>query len=95
MGWVANTLTEPISLRLFLDRGFKTVAFSDYIPPVAKTTIFGLIIGMVACFQGMHTKGGTEGVGRTATSSVVLSSLFLILADVVMVRLMLVMRPAS
>src|SRR5881392_240069 len=50
MGWVANTLSDSISLRLFLDRGFKEVAFSDYIPPVLKTCVFGLIIGVVACF---------------------------------------------
>jgi phospholipid/cholesterol/gamma-HCH transport system permease protein len=49
----------------------------------------------VACFQGMRTKGGTEGVGRTATSSVVLSSLFVIVADVVLVRLMLFIWPTS
>src|SRR5260370_26880565 len=30
MGWVANTLSDPISLRLFLDRGFRKVAFRDY-----------------------------------------------------------------
>ena len=89
MGWVAHTLAEPISLRLFLTNGFKDVMFSDFIPPTLKTTVFGLIIGTVACFQGMRTTGGTEGVGRSATSSVVLSSLFVILADVVMVRLIL------
>ena len=49
-----------------------------------------LIIGVVACFQGMNTKGGTEGVGRSATSSVVLSSLFVILADVLLVKLILI-----
>ncbi len=95
MGWVANTLSDPISLRLFLDRGFKDVAFSDYIPPVLKTSVFGLIIGVVACFQGMRTKGGTEGVGKTATSSVVLASLFVILADVLLVRLILIIWPLS
>jgi phospholipid/cholesterol/gamma-HCH transport system permease protein len=89
MGWVANTLTEPISLQLYLENGFKNVLFSDFIPPTLKTAFFGLIIGIVACFQGMRTKGGTEGVGRAATSSVVLSSLFVILADVVLVRLIL------
>jgi phospholipid/cholesterol/gamma-HCH transport system permease protein len=94
MGWVANTLTEPISLHLFLHNGFKNVAFSDFLPPTFKTAVFGLIIGAVACFQGMRTHGGTEGVGRSATSSVVLSSLFLILADVVLVRLILVWFPA-
>ena len=89
MGWVASTLAEPISLRLFLENGFKNALFSDFIPPTLKTTVFGLIIGVIACFQGMRTKGGTEGVGRSATSSVVLSSLFVILADVVLVRLIL------
>jgi phospholipid/cholesterol/gamma-HCH transport system permease protein len=69
------------------------VEFNDFIPPVLKTAVFGAIIGIVACFQGMRTKGGTEGVGRSATSSVVLSSLFVILADVVLVRLILVFFP--
>ena len=89
MGWVATTLAEPISLRLFFENGFKDSLFSDFIPPTLKTMVFGLIIGTVSCFQGMRTRGGTEGVGRAATSSVVLSSLFIILADVLLVRLIL------
>ena len=93
MGWVANTLSDPISLRLFLKTGFKNVLFSDYIPPILKTSVFGAIIGLIACFQGMRTQGGTEGVGRSATSSVVLSSLFVILADVILVRLILIIWP--
>jgi phospholipid/cholesterol/gamma-HCH transport system permease protein len=91
MGWLASTLAEPISLRLFLERGFKAVTFSDFIPPTIKPAVFGLIIRLVACFQGMRTRGGTEGVGRSATSSVVLASLFVILADVVLVRLILIL----
>jgi len=63
--------------------------FSDFIPPTLKTMVFGLIIGLVSCFQGMRTRGGTEGVGRSATSSVVLSSLLVVLADVLLVRLIL------
>src|ERR1700704_1672378 len=47
MGWVANTLAEPISLRLFMENGFKNVLFSDFIPPTLKTAFFGLIIGIV------------------------------------------------
>lgn len=89
MGWVANTMSEPISLRLFLDTGFKDATFSDFFPPTLKTTVFGFIIGIVSCFQGMRTRAGTEGVGRAATSSVVLSSLLVVLADVILVRLIL------
>ena len=90
-GWATNTLMEPISLRLFIENGFKTVTFNDFFPPTFKTAIFGLIIGLVASFQGMRTQGGTEGVGRSATSSVVLCSLFIILADVLLVRLIQVL----
>jgi phospholipid/cholesterol/gamma-HCH transport system permease protein len=92
-GWIATTLAEPISFRLFIERGFKQLTFNDFLPSTFKTAIFGLIIGLVACFQGMRTKGGTEGVGRSATSSVVLCSLFVILADVLLVRLSMVLFP--
>lgn len=93
MGWIATALARPISLVYFMDNGFKEVAFNDFIPPVVKTSVFGGIIGIIACFQGMRTKGGTEGVGRSTTSAVVLSSLFVILADVILVRLILVFFP--
>ena len=55
-----------------------------------KSVLLKLIIGMIACFQGMRTQGGTAGVGLSATSSVVLSSLFVILADVILVKFILV-----
>src|SRR5574340_1076731 len=86
-GWVTNTLTDPISLQLFIENGFQHVTFNDFLPPTFKTAVFGLIIGLVACFQGMRAQGGTEGVERAATNSVVLSSLLIILADVLLVRL--------
>jgi phospholipid/cholesterol/gamma-HCH transport system permease protein len=92
-GWIANTLAEPISLRLFMNLGLKSVRFTDFLPPTFKTVFFGLIIGVISCFYGMRVHGGTEGVGRAATSSVVLASLFIILADVVLVRFILVFFP--
>jgi phospholipid/cholesterol/gamma-HCH transport system permease protein len=95
MGWISATLVQPISLRAFVESALKDVMFSDFLPPTLKTAVFGLIIGLVACFQGMRTRGGTEGVGRSATSSVVLSSLFIILADVILVKLIVVLFPAG
>jgi phospholipid/cholesterol/gamma-HCH transport system permease protein len=93
LGWISYTLSEPISLRLFLHAGFKSMDFNDLLPPTFKTAFFGLIIGVIGCFQGMRTTGGTAGVGRAATSSVVWSSLFIILADVLLVRVILVFFP--
>jgi len=92
-GWIADTLVDPISFRKFLHAGFAGASFSDFLAPTLRTAVFGLLIGIVACFQGMRSEGGTEGVGRSATSSVVLSSLFVILADVILVKLILVFFP--
>jgi phospholipid/cholesterol/gamma-HCH transport system permease protein len=94
LGWISSTLADPISLQLFLHSGLKEAALSDFLPPTFKTAVFGLIIGVVSCFQGMRARGGTAGVGRSATSSVVLSSLFVILADVILVRLIQVFFPS-
>jgi phospholipid/cholesterol/gamma-HCH transport system permease protein len=93
MGWVTQTLAEPVSFYRFIHDGFKGATFNDLLPPTFKTAVFGLIIGSIACFQGMRTQGGAEGVGRAATSSVVLSSLFVIVADVVLVKLILIFFP--
>jgi phospholipid/cholesterol/gamma-HCH transport system permease protein len=89
LGWVADTLIQPISLTRFINAGFNHAGFSDFLPPTFKTCVFGAIIGIVSCFTGMRAKGGAEGVGSSATSSVVLSSLFVILADVLLVKLIL------
>lgn len=92
-GWLANTLTDKTPLQLFLNNGFEDVGFDDLFPSLFKALVFGFIIGLMGCFQGMRAKGGTEGVGRASTSAVVLSSLFVILADVVLVRLIIQFFP--
>jgi len=89
-GWLAETLAEPISFQRFINQGFVGATFRDFLAPTFRTAVFGLIIGMIGCFQGMRTRGGTAGVGLSATSSVVLSSLFVILADVILVKIILV-----
>jgi phospholipid/cholesterol/gamma-HCH transport system permease protein len=92
-GWLAQALVEPLSFHQFIESGFSGGTFNAFLPPTFKTAVFGLIIGLIACFQGMNTRGGAAGVGRAATNSVVLASLFLILADVVLVKFILVFFP--
>ena len=92
-GWVANALIEPLSFSYFVNQGIENATFTDLLPSTLKTVVFGFIIGLIGCFQGMRARGGTEGVGRASTSAVVLSSLFVILADVVLVRLIITFFP--
>jgi phospholipid/cholesterol/gamma-HCH transport system permease protein len=90
MGWFAQTMVEPLSFYQFIESGFKGSSLHSFLPQTLKSSVYGLIIGLIACYEGMRTRGGAEGVGRAATNSVVLGSLFLILSDVVMVKLILV-----
>ena len=93
MGWVATTLTEPIALTRFVNAGFNSMTYKDMLPPTFKTAVYGLIIGTISSFQGMRAKGGAAGVGNSATVSVVLSCLFVILADVILVKVIILLFP--
>jgi len=92
-GWAAQALVEQLSFSQFINAGFSGATLNAFLPPTFKTAVYGLIIGTISCFLGMSTRGGAEGVGRAATNSVVLSSLFVILADVVLVKFILVAFP--
>ena len=52
--------------------------------------VFGLIIALVGCWRGYRTRGGAEGVGNAPTSSVVTSSLWILITDFFLTKLMLV-----
>jgi phospholipid/cholesterol/gamma-HCH transport system permease protein len=88
-GFFAETVLSEISLRGYFAQAFQGIAFSDYIPPTVKTTVFGFIIGTVSSYLGYTATGGSEGVGRASTRSVVLSSMLLIVVNVVLVRIIL------
>jgi phospholipid/cholesterol/gamma-HCH transport system permease protein len=92
-GYVAESSISGMSASLYFHRAFSIVEFSDFIPATFKTAVFGLIIGTVASYLGFNTTQGTEGVGRTSTASVVLSSICIILINVVLVKLIFFVFP--
>jgi phospholipid/cholesterol/gamma-HCH transport system permease protein len=85
-GWVVESLAQHMSIRQFLNDAFDPMDWSDYIPPILKTFVFGLIIGLVSCFVGYNASGGATGVGRASTRGVVVSSILIILSDVILVK---------
>lgn len=53
----------------------------DFVMGMVKPLFFGAIIALTACHYGMRTEGGTEGVGRAATQSVVATSILILATD--------------
>jgi len=88
-GYFAETVISEVSLRIYFSQAFQGITFSDYVLPTLKTTVFGFIIGTVSSYLGYTATGGSEGVGRASTRSVVLSSMLLIVVNVVLVRIIL------
>jgi phospholipid/cholesterol/gamma-HCH transport system permease protein len=87
-GMVSEAITPGgMPMRLYLQDAFSPMGWSDYIPPTAKTLVFGFIIGTISCFLGYTATQGATGVGRASTKSVVYSSLLVILSDVILVKL--------
>jgi phospholipid/cholesterol/gamma-HCH transport system permease protein len=93
-GFLAETTISGMSWHLYFSRAFSLIEFTDFIPATLKTAVFGMIIGTIGCYLGFTTTQGTEGVGRTSTRSVVVSSILIIVTNVVLVRLIFFLFPA-
>jgi phospholipid/cholesterol/gamma-HCH transport system permease protein len=91
--WLAEYALTAMPLPLYFERAFSVVGFAIYVPSTLKTMVFGLLVAATGAWQGLGTTGGTEGVGRAATRSVVMSSVLLIVANVVLVKLIFFLFP--
>ena len=61
---------------------------SDFVKGILKTVVFGLIITLVGCHQGLATRGGATEVGRATTNAVVLSIVLIYIANFIMTYFM-------
>ncbi len=88
-GYVAEWISYNSSLQLYFTEVVESLRFYDVLPGIGKTIAFGYIIGVIGAYQGFNANRGTEGVGRAATSAVVLSSLNIIFLDMIIIQLTL------
>lgn len=85
-GYLGVNIKANTSWSLFITQVFLVLDFSDVIPAVIKTFFFGFAVGIIGCYKGYNSKKGTEGVGMSANSAVVLSSLVVFLIDLIVVQ---------
>lgn len=85
--YIGANMKGDVSLRLFFNLVFNTVAYSDIFPAVIKTFFFGFAVGLIGCYKGYTANRGTESVGEAANSAVVAGSLFIFLLDMIAVQL--------
>lgn len=80
-GYIIGVFKLGIGSNMYLRMTYDPLVFKDVFTGLIKSTAFGIIIAIIACFQGLNTEGGAEGVGRSTTLAVVISFIMIIAAD--------------
>jgi phospholipid/cholesterol/gamma-HCH transport system permease protein len=86
-GYLGVNIRGQVSWHLYWTQVFNSLSFGDVVPSLIKTFFFGFIIGIIGCYKGYNSKKGTEGVGRSANSAVVASSLLVFVIDLIAVQI--------
>ena len=89
-GYLILVGVEGQSAHVYGNEFYKLLAFRDLRIAIYKGLVFGMIIALVGCWKGYRTHGGAEGVGNAPTSSVVTSSLWILISDFFLTKLLLV-----
>ncbi|HWQ08769.1 MAG TPA: ABC transporter permease [Holophaga sp.] len=89
-GYALLVGVEGQSAFVYSSEFYKMLAFRDVRIALVKALVFGVIIALVGCWRGYRTRGGAEGVGNAPTSSVVTSSLWILISDFFLTKLLLV-----
>lgn len=83
-GFLIGNFSLNINPGLYMDMTVRFLQMKDVYSGLVKSFVFGMIISIVACYEGLNATGGAEGVGRATTVSVVSSFILIILADCIL-----------
>ena len=82
-GLVVSVVGVDVSSETFLNGFRDSFQIGDFLNGMIKAAVFGLIIGVVGCYEGFNTRGGAQGVGLATTNSVVISSVLILVFNFV------------
>ncbi len=75
----------------YLTHVYSALTVRDILSGVGKSVFFAFFIGTIACYNGMHAKGGADGVGKATTNTVVLASISVIISDFFLTKMFLLL----
>lgn len=86
-GYLGVNIRGQVSWHLYWFQVFGVLDFSDMLPSLVKTFFFGFAIGIIGTYKGYNSTKGTEGVGRSATTAVIVASLLVFIIDLIAVQI--------
>jgi phospholipid/cholesterol/gamma-HCH transport system permease protein len=95
VGWLGGAVVSvtnnqiSISFAAFFSGLRDAVDLNDVANGIFKSFVFAIIIAVVSCHQGLITRGGPRGIGRSVTKAVVNSIVLIVICDYLLTRVML------
>ncbi len=89
LGGLLIATQSGIGANFYYQSVVNVVTLTDLWSGLVKTLVFGWLIAMIACHQGLGTTGGTVGVGRATTRTVVVSSIAVFVSDFFLTKVIL------
>lgn len=83
-GLIVGVFNLKLNMYRYLTFSFDLMTWKDVWTGLVKSVGFGTVISMIACYVGLDTRGGAEGVGRATTLSVVISFILIVLVDCIL-----------
>ena len=91
--YIAEYTSTGTTIEYYYQQVAEVLYFMDVVPGIMKTAAFGFAIAIIGAYKGFNTASGTQGVGRATTSAVVLASLWIILIDMILVKILVTYFP--
>lgn len=80
-GYLVSSYTVRLTGAEYWTSAYNALTFEDCFQGLLKPFFFAVVIALVGCYFGLHTTGGTEGVGRATTQAVVVASVLILILD--------------
>src|SRR5688572_8426171 len=88
-GLIIAVFNLNVSANYYLRSVIESVKYNDLASGIGKTFFFGFAIALIACFNGLRTSGGADGVGRATTTTVVTGAITVLIMDFFLTKLFL------
>jgi len=82
-GYLISITLLEIPGRTYIANLLAQISVMDFLTGVVKATMFGALIGLIACRNGLNVEGGAEGVGNATTKTVVECIVAIVMADLI------------
>jgi len=79
--YLYNVMVMGVNRIIYVQNTLTYLELWDVMTGLIKASVFGVVIAIVGCWQGMETEGGAEGVGRATTRTVVIASITILILN--------------